>query len=51
MDPEFENRAGLSGDEWVPNHFIQIQNQENHTLFLGTQPVEGEAFQVPPWIR
>jgi branched-chain amino acid transport system substrate-binding protein len=51
MDPEFENRAGLSGDEWVPNHFIQIQNQENHTLFLGTQPVEGEAFEVPPWIQ
>jgi branched-chain amino acid transport system substrate-binding protein len=51
MNPEFEYAEALTGDDWIPMHFIQIQNQENHTLYLGTRPVEGEAFQLPPWIQ
>jgi branched-chain amino acid transport system substrate-binding protein len=49
MDPETHNAR--SGDEWLPLHFIQIQDQENHTLFLGTQQQEGEEFITPSWIE
>lgn len=51
MNPEYQNREAFTGDEWVPMHFIQIQDERDHTLFLGTQAVEGEEFQVPPWIE
>jgi len=49
MDPELNK--GRSGDEWIPMQFIQIQDQKNVTLFLGTQPREGVQFQIPPWIE
>lgn len=49
FDPE--TNKGRSGDEWAPMQFIQIQDQKNVTLFLGTQPQENTAFQIPPWIE
>lgn len=49
MDPKIHE--GLTGDEWLPMHFTQIQNQENHVIFLGTKAVEGETFSIPPWIK
>jgi branched-chain amino acid transport system substrate-binding protein len=48
-DPE--RHEGLTGDEWTPMHFVQIQDQRDHTLYLGTQLMEGEEFIVPPWIK
>lgn len=49
MDPD--SNKGRSGDQWLPIQFIQIQDQKNVTLFLGTQAVEGTEFQIPPWIK
>ncbi len=49
FDPD--KNKGRAGDEWVPIQFIQIQNQKNVTLFLGTKLQEGTEFQVPPWIK
>lgn len=48
MDPDLNK--GRSGDEWIPMQFIQIQDQKNVTLYLGTKQVENTQFQVPPWI-
>ncbi len=48
---------GLSGADWLPIHFYQIQNQTNTLLFLGTSPFTGSdavpagSFIVPPWIK
>jgi len=49
MDPVRHNAR--TGDEWLPIHFIQIQDQENHILNLGTKKMEGEEWIVPPWIE
>lgn len=49
MDPEMNK--GRTGDEWAPIQFIQIQDQKNVTLYLGTKPQEGVEFQVPPWFE
>ncbi|OGO64003.1 MAG: hypothetical protein A2029_10190 [Chloroflexi bacterium RBG_19FT_COMBO_47_9] len=55
MNPE--RNEGLSGAEWLPIHFYQIQEQKNVLLFLGTKPFEGTdatpmvEFILPPWIK
>jgi len=52
-----ERNEGLSGTEWLPIHFYQIQDQKNVLLFLGTKPFLGSdavpagKFQIPPWIK
>lgn len=52
-----ERNEGLTGAEWLPIHFYQIQDQKNILLFLGTKPFEGSdavpagKFQIPPWIN
>ncbi len=42
---------GLSGDDWLPVHFVQIQGQQNKVLYLGTKAQEGNTFILPPWIK
>jgi branched-chain amino acid transport system substrate-binding protein len=49
MDPA--THKGRSGDEWLPMQFIQIQDQKNVTLFLGTKLQENVSFVTPPWIH
>jgi branched-chain amino acid transport system substrate-binding protein len=49
MNPE--RYEGLTGDEWIPMHFIQIQDKKNVTIVLGTKPIEGTQFQLPPWFE
>ncbi len=49
MDPK--RHEGLTGDEWLPIHMYQIQDQKNHLLFLGSKAQPGENFIVPPWIK
>ncbi len=55
VDPN--RNEGLTGAEWLPIHFYQIQDQKNVLLFLGTRSFEGSdavppgKFQTPPWIR
>jgi branched-chain amino acid transport system substrate-binding protein len=52
-----ERNEGLTGSEWLPIHFYQIQDQKNVLLFLGNKPFAGSdavpagKFQVPFWIR
>jgi len=52
-----ERNEGLTGAEWLPIHFYQIQDQENVLLFLGTEPFTGSdavpetEFITPPWIE
>jgi len=49
MDPALHK--GRTGNEWLPIQFIQIQDQKNVTLYLGTEAVTGTEFQIPPWIQ
>ncbi len=49
MNPD--TYEGLAGDEWLPLQFIQIQDQKNVTIALGSKPVTGTQFQLPPWIK
>ncbi|OGN71787.1 MAG: hypothetical protein A2X25_02485 [Chloroflexi bacterium GWB2_49_20] len=49
MDPA--THVGRAGDDWLPVQFIQIQDQKNVTLYLGSKPMEGTAFQTPPWFK
>jgi branched-chain amino acid transport system substrate-binding protein len=49
MDPA--RHEGLTGADWIPIHFYQIQNGQDVLLYLGTRAVEGNRFQIPPWFR
>jgi len=49
MNPE--THEARQGNEWLSLHFTQIQEQENHVLYLGTTEQEGEAFILPPWLE
>ena len=48
MDPQ--TQSGFTGDNWLPMQFIQIQNKQNVTIVLGSKPVTGTKFQLPPWM-
>ncbi len=51
MNTEMKGYEAIAGNDWIPLHFLQIQNKANLTLFLGLTPVEGTKFIVPPWIK
>jgi len=51
MNQEIGGYEALSGTDWIPLQFLQIQDKKNVTLYLGTTPVEGTEFQVPPWME
>jgi len=46
-----EKHEGLTGADWIPIHFYQIQDQKDVLIYLGTRAVEGNNFQVPPWFK
>lgn len=45
-----EGNVGLTGDEWIPIHFFQIQEQQNKDLYLGTTEAD-TPFMLPPWMK
>lgn len=55
IDPS--RNEGLTGADWLPIHFYQIQDQKNSLLFLGNKPFTGfdsipaGKFQIPPWVK
>jgi len=44
-----ERHEGLTGDDWLPIHFYQVQGHDDLLLFLGTRAVGANRFQIPPW--
>jgi len=46
-----EGYEAPGGDDWIPMQFTQVQDQAHHVIYLGTKPVEGEEFQLPPWFK
>jgi branched-chain amino acid transport system substrate-binding protein len=51
MNAEIGGWEALNGTDWIPLHFLQIQDKRNVTLYLGLNAVEGTKFIVPPWIK